>query len=127
MIDLFSTPVRVPVSTLQEHARKLRAYADSNADIFDRIGNAMDALREDGQWVGASQEAASLATEQNMRKYEQAVDELNKLADFLQDLADEMAREDEAIRQQIERVAPQRGGTRNDATKVVDRITYWSK
>ena len=124
MFDLISTTVRVPVSTLQDHARKLREYADTNGDIFDRIRNAIEVVQEDGQWTGKSQEAAALATEQTMQKFADTVNELYNLANYLQDFADAMARKDEELRQQIDRIAPQREEPGRDATKVVDQITY---
>lgn len=124
MSDLISTTVRVPVSTLRDYARKLQEYAQTNGDIFDRMCNIMDALRENGQWVGESQEAAALATEQNVQRFEQTVSELNKLADFLQSFADAMARKDEEIKRQIHRAAPQLDAPEYHDTKVVGGITY---
>lgn len=127
MSDFISTTVKVPVGTLQEYARKLREYADVNGDVFDRICNSMDALQMDGQWVGASQKAAALATEQNMSTFEQTVNELGKLADYLQKFADEMARKDEEIKRQINRAARHHDEPDRNATKVAGRITYLVK
>lgn len=127
MSDFISTTVRVPVSALQEKARLLRRYADDYGDTFDRIRNAMDALRENGQWVGASQEAAAFATEQNQQKYVDTVNRLNKLAGFLQSFVDAIEQKDEDIKRQIHRAAPQLDAPEYHDTKVSGGTTYWVK
>lgn len=59
-----------------------------------------------------------------MSTFEQTVNELDKLADYLQQFADEMARKDEEIMRQINRAARHHDEPDRNATKVAGRITY---
>lgn len=98
---VFGSTIRVPISELQEYARKLQGYADDSADVFDRIYNSLTSLRENKQWQGMSLEAVVAATQSNRQKFEETLDELQSLAAFLKKFADEMEAKDEEIRRKI--------------------------
>jgi uncharacterized protein YukE len=97
----FGTSIKVPVSDLQEYARKMQEYADNSADIFDRINNSLICLRNNKQWQGISMDAAVAATQSNQKKFQEALSELQALAAFMKKFATEIEAEDEAIKKRI--------------------------
>jgi len=96
-----NTSVRVPVNALQDCARKMQELADENVAIFDRLHNTLQCLEGSGEWTGASARAAIAATENNKKKYSEAINELNELADFVQKFACEISAKDEEIMRKI--------------------------
>ena len=100
----FSTTIKVPVSTLQEHASKMQEYADSNLDVFNRVYNSLLCLKGSGEWKGTSLEAIVSATEKNKEKFGDTIDELQALADFLQKFVTEISDKDEEIKKKINAV-----------------------
>ena len=101
---LFSTTIKVPVSTLQEYAAKLQGFADDNRGIFNRVYNSLQCLRGSGEWIGASLEAAVEATEKNKDKFEDTMEELAALAEYMKNFANAMAEKDEEIKKSIQAV-----------------------
>lgn len=99
-----STLISVPVNVLLEKAAQLQSLADTNEDVFDRINRSLEALDGNGDWHSVSQGAAAAATRANKEKYKEAVEEMRKLAAFLQSFADDMAAADERIKKQIQSV-----------------------
>lgn len=100
-MSLFSTTIKVPISTLQTSAEKLTSYSTENSDIFDKIYNSLRCLEGSNEWKGASLTAAADATWNNKKKFEDAVNEMEQLAKFLSDFVTEMAEEDAKISKQI--------------------------
>ena len=100
----FSTTIKVPVSTLQENASKMQSFADTNADVFDRIYQSLLCLKGSGEWQGTSLEAMVSTTEKNKEKFSDTIDELQSLADFLQKFVTEISEKDEEIKNQINSV-----------------------
>lgn len=103
-MGLFSTTIKVPVSTLQENATKMQGFAETNADVFNRVYNSLLCLKGSGEWQGTSLEAIVSATEKNRKKFEEAIDELQSLAEFLQKFVTEISKKDEEIKKQINAV-----------------------
>ncbi len=97
----FSTTIKVPVPTLQEYADKLQGFADDNLDIFDRVYKSLQCLKGSGEWQGASMEAIIEATENNKEKFQDTIDELQSLAEFLQKFVTEISKKDDEIRDKI--------------------------
>lgn len=97
---LFSTTIKVPVSTLQDYASRMQGFADENADVFNRLYNSLQCL-EGGEWQGESLKAAMAATRQNRERFSETISELNQLANFMKKFADEMAAKDEEIKKNI--------------------------
>ena len=100
-MSLFSTTIKVPISTLQTSAEKLTSYSTENSDIFDKIYNSLRCLEGSNEWKGASLTAAADATWNNKKNFEDAVNEMEQLAKFLSDFVTEMAEEDAKISKQI--------------------------
>ncbi|MBE6947730.1 MAG: hypothetical protein E7454_05720 [Ruminococcaceae bacterium] len=100
----FSTTIKVPVSTLQENATKMQGFAETNADVFDRVYNSLLCLKGSGGWQGTSLEAIVSATEKNKEKFGDTIEELQALADYLQKFVTEISEKDEEIKKQINSV-----------------------
>lgn len=100
-MGIYSTIIKVPVSTLRENATRIQVFAEDNADIFDRIYNILQAMESSGEWQGVSASKAAKATLKNKKKFSEAVSELNSLAEFLKDFSDEMVAEDQDIKNTI--------------------------
>ncbi len=100
-ISITSASIKVPVDTLRDCARKMQELADENVAIFDRLYNTLQCLEGSGEWTGASARAAISATENNKKKYSEAINELNELADFVQKYACEISAKDEEIMRKI--------------------------
>ncbi len=100
----FSTTVKVPVSTLQDNASKMQSFADTNADVFDRVYQSLLCLKGSGEWQGTSLEAIVDATEKNRKKFEETIDELQALATFLDKFVTEISQKDEETKKQINSV-----------------------
>lgn len=98
------TTIKVPVSTLQENASKMQSFAETNADVFDRLYNSLLCLKGSGEWQGTSLEAIVDATEKNRKKFEETIDELQALATFLDKFVTEISQKDEEIMKQINSV-----------------------
>lgn len=98
---LFSTKIKVPVSTLQDHADKICRYADDNEDIFDRIENSLICLRDSGEWQGESFEAALEAAQENQKKFKEAIKEMRELGEFLKDFVSEITARDKETERKI--------------------------
>lgn len=98
---LFSTTIKVPASVLTDTAIKLQAYADDSDDIFDRILNTLSSLEGSGEWKGDSMSALKSATASNKGKFDEMVSDLNNLAGFLKNFAQEMEAKDQEIKSQI--------------------------
>ena len=75
----------------------MRALADDNVSIFDRLYNTLQCIEGSGEWTGASAQAAITATKKNKQKYSEAVNELNDLANFVQKFASEISAKEEEI------------------------------
>lgn len=99
--NAFEKKIRVPVRLLQEYAGKMQGFADTNADVFDRLYNSLLCLKENGEWQGASLEAIMDATEKNKKKFEETLGELQALATFLEKFVAEISKKDEQIKRQI--------------------------
>lgn len=102
--NLFEQRIRVPVGLLQEYAGKMQGFADTNADVFDRLYNSLLCLKENGEWQGTSLEAIVDTTEKNKKKFEETLDELQALATFLEKFVAEISKKDEQIKRQISAV-----------------------
>lgn len=100
-MSLFSTTIKVPISTLQDSASRLTDYANDNSDIFDRLINILNAMESSGEWQGESMSAAISTVQSNQSKYEETISELNSLAKFLTDFSTSMSDEDSFIATQI--------------------------
>ena len=98
------TTIKVPVSSLQENASKMQSFAETNADVFDRLYNSLLCLKGSGEWQGTSLEAIVDATEKNRKKFEETIDELQALATFLDKFVTEISQKDEEIKKQINSV-----------------------
>lgn len=96
-MGLFSVTIKVPISTLQEQAKKLSSYAEQNEDIFDKIYNAIACLEGNGEWEGSSVVSALNAVKKQQKKYAEVVADMNSLAAFLKDFADEVSERDKEI------------------------------
>lgn len=103
-MGLFSTTIKVPVSTLQDNASKMQIFADTNADVFDRVYQSLLCLKGSGEWQGTSLEAIVDATEKNRKKFEETIDELQALATFLENFVTEISKKDEEIKTKINAV-----------------------
>lgn len=95
------TEIKVPVSTLQDNANTLNDIVDGCEDIFDRIGNALDALRSSGQWVGDDIDALIESTRTNKEKYKETLDGMRNLATHMGDFAKAIADKDEEVKKKI--------------------------
>lgn len=100
----FSTTIKVPVAQLQENAAKMQNFAETNADIFDRVYNSLLCLKGSGEWQGTSLEAIVSATEKNKEKFGDTIEELQALAEYLQKFVTEISEKDEEIKKQINSV-----------------------
>ena len=99
-----NTIIKVPVSTLQDNAAKMQSFADTNADVFDRVYQSLLCLKGSGEWQGTSLEAIVSATEKNKEKFRDTIEELQALADYLQKFVTEISQKDEEIKKQINSV-----------------------
>lgn len=98
-----STTLKVPLSTLQDYARKLQEFADQNEDIFDRINNSLLSKEASGEWKDRSVTAAVNATVKNKQRHQEAVADLRRLADFLKSYSDQMASKDAELKSKVGR------------------------
>ena len=103
-MGLFSTTIKVPTSALQDYATKMKGFAETNTDIFDRVYNSLLCLKGSGEWQGTSLEAIVSATEKNKEKFGDTIEELQALADYLQKFVTEISEKDEEIKKQINSV-----------------------
>lgn len=103
-MGLFSTTIKVPAAALKDYAAKMQGFAETNADVFDRVYKSLLCLKGSGQWRGSSLEEIVRVTEKNRKKFESTIDELQSLADFLDAFATEISKKDEEIKKQINAV-----------------------
>lgn len=98
-----STTIKVPLSVLQDYARKLQDFADQNEDIFDRINNSLLSREASGEWKDRAVTAAVNATAKNKQKHQEAVADLRRLADFLSGYCAQMAAKDAELKNRVGR------------------------
>ena len=101
---LFATTIKVPVPALRDYAAKMQEFADTNADVFNRVYNSLLCVKGSGEWKGTSLEAIVEATEKNKKKFEETIDELQSLAEYLEKFVSEISQKDEEIKKQIHAV-----------------------
>lgn len=93
--------IKVPIKEIRDTAAKIRNLSLDNSDIFQTIGNLVEAAEGTEEWTGKSAEALKTATEKNSRKFEKALKGLCDLADFLEQYADAMDAADADVKGQI--------------------------
>ena len=96
-----ASKIQVPIELIRDTAEKLYEYADQNADIFDRLYNSLQVLEESSAWRGLSAQAAMKATLQNRDRFEEALNDLYDLAQFMKGYADDMESADQEIKAKI--------------------------
>ncbi len=99
---MFSSTIKVPVSTLTDVAEKIYDYAEDTADVFDRMANYLNRISGHAGWEGLSMREIMAATEKNQKKYRDLVTELKNLSGFLENFALEMEAKDQEIKANIE-------------------------
>lgn len=98
---MVSHTIKVPVDTLEEDGKKLVELSSGCKDLFDRIGNALEALRSGGQWVGDDIDALIAANTANQKKFQESMEDIEKLATHMKDFAQEMSKKDEKLKKKI--------------------------
>ena len=96
--------IYVPVDTLREYMRKLLDFADDSDGIFDRISNMVLSMSSNGEWQGTDVEALIDATNRNRTKYQEAVEDVRRLAEFLDSYTAELEVTDLDLKSRIERI-----------------------
>ena len=97
-----SANIKIPIELLKEKADLLTQYAETNADVFDRLYNHLELLGENREWNGKSHAAALEVTRSNKKKHENLVSDLNNLAKFLKQFSEEISQKDASIKSQID-------------------------
>ena len=93
--------LKVPIKEIRETATKIRNLSSDNSDIFQTIGNLIEAAEGTEEWTGKSAEALKTATDKNSKEFEKTLKELCDLADFLEQYADAMDAADADVKSQI--------------------------
>lgn len=96
--------IYVPVDSLREYMRKLMDFADDSDGIFDRISNMILSMKSSGEWQGTDVEAVVDATNRNRTKYQEAVEDIRRLAEFLDSYTAELEVTDLELKQRIEKI-----------------------
>lgn len=89
----FSTTLKVPVEELKSCAKIINKYSTDPEyqNLMVNLFNHLDVLRSSGEWRGSAINAACRITKNNERKYEEIMDELGELGEFLDQYANYMA------------------------------------
>lgn len=89
----YSTTLKIPVEELKGYAKTINTYARDPVyqNLMVQLYNHLDALRGSGEWKGNSINAACRVTKNNEKKYEEVIDELESLGEFLEKYANYMA------------------------------------
>lgn len=96
--------LNVPVDMIRDAASKLKTYTDDNEDLFGQILNLVNSVESCGDWQGKSMKSLQEVTRKNQKKFEQGMQELYQLGDFLQRYANTMEQTDADVKDQIQRV-----------------------
>lgn len=97
--------IKAPISTIQDAADKLKRYTEENEDLFAQILNMVNGVESCGDWKGKSMKTLQQVTKKNQKKYEQGMQELFELGDFLQRYADAMEKKDAGLEARIKKIA----------------------
>ena len=96
--------IKAPVDTIRDAASKLKTYTDDNEDLFGQILNLVNSVESCGDWQGESMKSLQEVTRKNQKRFEQGMQELYQLGEFLQRYADTMEQTDVDVKNQIQRV-----------------------
>ena len=93
----YSTTLKIPIEELKSYAKIINTYSNDPEfqNLMVNLYNHLDALRSSGEWKGSAINAACRITKNNERKYEEIMDELAELGEFLDQYANYMANIDQ--------------------------------
>lgn len=97
--------IKAPISTIKDAADKLNLYTEENRDLFSQILNLVNGVESCGDWKGKSMKTLQQVTKKNQKKFEQGMEELFELGEFLQRYADAMEKKDAELKARIEKIA----------------------
>ena len=99
-----SKTLKVPVQSIKDAADDIKRFADDNCDMFKTIIKLVKDVESCGDWEGKSVKALIDASQRNEKKFKTALDDMLKLASFLDDYAKALETADKDIKTDIQKV-----------------------